>query len=95
MIADPEEMRAFVTYLKKQVDDLIVTRKAAEDSMKKMTFEGNDDIVFREFTASFAENAKFIDILNELLDKSAGHYTKLSDLVREHLNTRYKGNTSY
>lgn len=95
MIADPEEMRAFVTYLKKQVDDLIVTRKAAEDSMKKMTFEGNDDIVFRKFTASFAENAKFIDILNELLDKSAGHYTKLYDLVREHLNTPYKGNTSY
>ena len=95
MIADPEEMRAFVAYLEKQVDDLIVTRKAAEDSMKKMTFEGNDDVVFQEFCASFAENAKFIDILNELLNKSAGHYTKLAALVREHLETRYKGNTNY
>ena len=95
MIANVDDMLAFIQKLKKQIENLNVTRQAALKNMEKMVVEGNRDIVFQDFKGKFEENAKFIDILDELLEKCIAHYDRLAQIVEEHLGRSYQGGGSY
>lgn len=94
MVANPDEMLLFVSYLKKQVDELKATMDKANLSVVKMNQAGFTDKTFTEFQEKFNEEIKFINDLNAKLEKSADYYVELAKIVSGYLDNGFQSSFS-
>jgi methyl-accepting chemotaxis protein len=90
MVANSEEMRKFITYLNTLMDNLRASMDMALKSIQQIRDTGYKDHTFEVFEATFNEEVKFINALNDKLKESSDHYNKLAELVEKHNKHNYQ-----